>query len=62
MNYPFVGKAQAKIGCLNGIDVADQIGNTYIRRGQFFAVPLAAVQPFDGGSIAFFMNQVFGIL
>ena len=43
---------RAALGHLDRVDVADQVADAGVRRGQLLAEPVAAVQPADGGGVA----------
>ena len=43
---------------LDGIDIADHVGDGDVRRGQLFHVAMLAVEPGDGRFVARFRNQV----
>src|SRR6185437_5062540 len=48
-----VGKIAAALGCANGVDVADDVGNGYVRRGEFFDITAIAREPGDRYGLAF---------
>ena len=52
VDHSFIGKTQFQVRGLDGINVSDQIRHTYIGRGQFLAIPFAAMDPVDGCFIA----------
>ena len=42
----------APLGHLDGVDLADEVGNGDVRRGELLAVAAITGQPCDGGGVA----------
>jgi len=57
MNGLFIGEI-APLGHLDRIDLADQVGDRHVRRGEFFAVAEIALDPLQRQRVA----QLFGFL
>src|SRR5258706_3007364 len=55
MDRLLVGEV-APLGDLDGVDLADQIGDRDVRRRELFAVPVVAPDPFDREGVAFFFQ------
>jgi hypothetical protein len=53
----FVGVGQALVRGLDRIDVADEVRDGDVGRGEFFAISLLAVQPRDGQIVAFLRGE-----
>ena len=45
MDDLFVGEIKPQIGCLDRVDIPDEVGDAYVRRRQFFTITVAAMQP-----------------
>ena len=52
----------AALGHLDGIDLADEVGDGSVGRGQLLPVALAAMHPGQRGVVALCGDQVFGVL
>ncbi len=50
------------LGVLDHVDLADQVGDGYIGRGQFFVVSLTPADPLDRRRIALGRDQIASIL
>ncbi len=57
MQGELVGEVAA-LGDLDGVDLADEVGDGGVGGGQLLAVALVAVHPFDGGVVAFGGDEV----
>ena len=51
----------AALGHLDGVDLADEVGDGRVGRGQLLAVALVAVDPVDRGVVAELVHQVAGM-
>ena len=60
MDYALVGVVKPLGGRLDRIDVADQVGNGHVGRGQLLAVTPRTADPFDGRVVPVFGNEVPG--
>jgi hypothetical protein len=62
MHGQLVRKILAAAGCLDGIDIADHVGNGDVGRGQLFDVALVATEPRDGRFVSLGGNQIAAAL
>ncbi len=58
MDGQLVGDIVAAAGGLDGVDVADHVGDGDIRRGQFFDIAMVGRKPGDGSFPGLLRNQV----
>ena len=54
----FVGDVLAAAGRLDGVDIADHVGDGDVRRGQLLHVAVVAVEPGDGRVARFRLHQI----
>src|SRR6185312_14815475 len=57
MHRELAGEVVSAAGCFDGIDIADQIGNRYVRRGELFNVALFGREPCNRRVVALFGNE-----
>src|SRR5205807_9985581 len=57
VDHFLVGVGETLVGGLDGIDVADEIGDGDVRRSQLLAVPLVAADPGNGEVVSLLRGQ-----
>src|SRR6185437_5458053 len=57
VDHLLIGEVEPQVGGLNGVDVPDEVGHAHIGCRQLLAIAFAAMQPANGGVIAFLGDQ-----